>query len=101
MTPSDADGRPAIVVRQDFRVSLALVRHHRGADLAQSDAVAPTGAAQDEAPGLPVHDEGRTVKMRAREGAADFKLLADDHVAARAGDAQPTYPARGSARKRL
>src|SRR5690348_12696614 len=39
--------------------------------------------------------------MRARKSAANFQLLADDQVVARAGDLQTIDPSRRSARKRL
>src|SRR5215510_12657518 len=74
---------------------IAPLRHQRGADLAQSHAVTPAGADQSERGGrasvhsLAFDHEGRAVKVRRRERAADFKLLADDHLFALAHYAQP------------
>src|SRR5579864_2734235 len=62
---SDADSGPAIVVLQDFRVSLALICHDCRADLTEADTVSPAGSSQDKAARLFVDDECRAVKMRA------------------------------------
>src|SRR5262245_37857292 len=73
---------------------IASFGHQRRADLAQPHAVPPSGADQRErgwrsaVHSLAFDDEGRTVKMRWRERAADFKLLADDHLFALALDSQ-------------
>src|SRR5262245_34925332 len=74
---------------------IASFGHQRGADLAQSHAVPPSGADQRKRRGRAAGNsfafdhKGRAVKMRRRERAADFKLLADDHRFALACDAQP------------
>src|SRR5689334_11976987 len=74
---------------------IAPLRHQRGADLAQPHAVPPPGADQGERGGraaahsFAFYYESRAVKVRRRERAAYFKLLADDHLFALAHDAQP------------
>src|SRR5262247_3692510 len=81
---------------------IAPLGHQRGADLAQPHAVSPPGADQSErggrAAGRPFafYHKGRAVKVRRRERAADFKLLADDHRFALAHDAQPDDAPRGA-----
>src|SRR5262249_38548462 len=74
---------------------IAPLGHQRGADLAQPHAVTPPGADQSEGGGRAAADSvafdrgSRGVKVGRRERAADFKLLADDHLFALAHDAQP------------
>lgn len=63
---SGADSGAAIVVLQDFPVSLALGCHDCGANLTQSDTVSPSGSSQDKAVRPSVYDKCRAVKMRAR-----------------------------------
>src|SRR5215475_10474530 len=82
---------------------MAPLGHQRGADLAQPHAMPPSGADQSEGCGraafrsFALDDEGRAVKMRRRERATDFKLLADNHSFALAHDAQPDDAARSAA----
>src|SRR5262245_11912675 len=77
--------------------------HQRGAYLAQSDAVSPSRADQRERRRRPTElrlafdDERRAVKVRRREGAADFELLADDHRFALARYAQSNDASRSAA----
>src|SRR5262245_52368252 len=79
---------------QNAPETIAPLRHQRGADLAQPDAVPPPGADQRERGGraavhsLAIDHKGRAVKVRRRERAADFKLLANDHRFALAHNAQ-------------
>src|SRR5882672_116117 len=82
---------------------VASLGHQRGADLAKPHAVPPSGPDQRESRWraaiypFALDDEGRAVKVRWRERAADFKLFADDHRFALARDAQPNDAARGAA----
>src|SRR5262245_52972744 len=74
---------------------IAPLGHQRGADLAQPHAMSPPGADQCErgwraaVHSFAFDDKGRAVKVGRRESAADFKLLADDHLFALAHYAQP------------
>src|SRR5437867_5034582 len=63
---SGADCCSAIVMVQNFFVGPALIGHDCRTNLAQPDAMSPSGAAQDEAPRFLIDDERRTVKMRTR-----------------------------------
>src|SRR5215470_6115181 len=79
---------------QDAPEIVASLGHQRGSDLTQPHAVPPPCADQRERGGraaghaLALDHKGGAVKVRRREGAADFKLLADDHRFALAHDAQ-------------
>src|SRR5262245_27930089 len=81
---------------------IAPLRHQRGADLAQPHAVTPPSADQSErgeraaAHSFAFDHENRAVKVRRRERATDFKLLADDHLFALAHDAQPNDAPRSA-----
>ena len=93
---------------QNLPVVVAPGTHGGGADLAQSHAVAPACAVESERLGdaVPVDTgwlgyEGRAVEMAFGKGAAYLELLADDHGAEGADDAQTHYAARSTTFDRL
>lgn len=81
---------------QQYRVVLiSLLAHYGGSYLAKPYAVPPAGSGKDETAGYaccrqvcPVYDEGGAVKVRGREGAADFQLFADSERFLRSYDFQ-------------
>lgn len=68
---------PAIVMKQDLLIGIALLPHDGSTDLAQAHAMAPPFSVEAEARGRLLHVEGRAVQMGIAECAADFQLLAD------------------------
>src|SRR5205085_6045859 len=86
--------RAGEIMRQNLAVRVAAISHHRRADLAQPDAVAPARADQREGlrifcrAGFGLDYESRAVEVRTRQRAANLKLFADDQRLQLAGDLQ-------------
>jgi hypothetical protein len=76
--------RPPEIVAKDVLHPKAFDRHHRGADLAEANTVAPSCPLQTEADylSLPISfgtdNKGAAVEMAGRQPAADFQFLAYD-----------------------
>src|SRR5437868_3852697 len=86
--------RAGKIMPQNLAVRVTAIGHHRRADLAQPDAVAPARADQREGlrifcrAGFGLDYEGRAVEVRRRQCAANLKLFADDERLQLAGDLQ-------------
>src|SRR5688572_3078459 len=70
--------RPRIVVPENLSVVLPTAGHDGRPNLTQSDTVAPALAVQHKRVVIVRHLECGTVKVRTRQGAADFEFLAND-----------------------
>ena len=88
------EGGAGVIVRQNMLMRIPSCRHKGCANLAQPNTVAPPGTDECEVlrhtrmVRLGLHDEGGTIQMRRRQGAADFQLFPNDAGLALAHDAQ-------------